>query len=248
MKKLYRTFISIGIILLIWYIFSIINSTSSVVPSPFEVIYSLISGYSDTAIYNRLMVTLWITTKCLFVGCLSGYMIGLVLARFGIVRDILYPILNGVRSIPITSFIPVLMMIFGLFNFVIPMVSIPILSMIAVNISKAISSCDSNRRALLTINKIPYSSYLINIVFWETLEVTIATLRIAIPFALALVIAIEYFIGINRGIGQYIFDAYHSNNYVSMYGGILLASMCGISVIHIIDLIGKRMLIWKRFA
>ena len=218
------------------------------IPSPFEVTKELVSGHSESGIYGYLLITIWTAFKCLLAGCLAGYVGGLILSRLKRVQEIAYPLLNGIRSVPITSFIPIFLMVFGLYHFVIPMVSIPIFSMIAVNTSKAVSSCDSNRKILLETYNIPYSSYLINIVFWETLEVLIATLRIAVPYALALVIAIEYFVGINNGIGQFIYDSYYFRNYVDMYSGILVSSLFGVLLVYLIDIISNRLLVWKRLA
>lgn len=91
-------------------------------------------------------------------------------------------------------------------------------------------------------------NYVIHILFFETLETLFSTLRVMLTLALTLEVAFDYFLSMNKGIGDYIrsyYESYASNKTTYIYAGILVISLCGILLVKALDLLTDKFMQWK---
>lgn len=195
-----------------------------------------------------MLVTLKYVILSLLLGVSVGYSLGVFLGVTPSVRGFFYGYLNGIKAIPVTILLPLFLAFFGFHNFPIPIISVPIMAIIAVNIAEACDKINSNRQSLAKLLEISKFKYWLHILRWETLDILFASLRIVITYALALQIAFEYFLNHLKGIGCYISVVYSGsadNRLGNMYAAILLIAFVGIGSIKILDIISQKQLKWK---
>lgn len=154
--------------------------------------------------------------------------------RYRLVRgsqNILYFPASVFKSVPVSVFLPVFIVIFHLDYFVYPMLWLPVWAMVTVNIANSVLEMPRERvvqRRLLELRVWPY---LRDIVFWETLDSLFATVRIAAPFCLTLQVALDYFLDVNDGLGAFIKTSNEGLQYVQMHAGALVVCFLGFGLL-----------------
>ncbi len=230
-----------------WYLLYYFDFANSTIPSPFDVI-QLLTSTEILSLSSRLLVTLSTVFVALTVSIIIGYAIGVVSSFSTVCYSIFYPFFNGIKSVPITVFLPLFLVVFHLEHFVVPMICVPLIATLGVNMANASRSVNGTRDSIANSLLIGRFAYFRHILFWETLETFFATLRVIFTYALTLEIALDYFLRYNKGIGDYIsgyYESYYDDKYVYMYAGIVVASVSGIVLIKVLDKISIRFLQWK---
>jgi len=181
------------------------------------------------------------------IGVASGVGVGFLLAATMERVGALYHAVNGLRSIPVTVLIPVFLGVFGLQGFLLPMIIVPVASAMAVNSTQSIRMSRTQRRRLLELRGFDYWSYATHALTWELASAMIATLRIVVPFAFSLEIALDYFTNANQGVGYLVYNKYALPNMEdAMFASIILIGAVGVSLIWILDKCSERILAWQR--
>lgn len=236
-----------SVFILIWYLLYYFDILGAVLPSPFNVLSILFSSEA-TEILLRMTITIKTVSIALIISVPIGYGLGLYCAFSQWIYNLAYPTFNGIKSVPITVFIPLFLVIFHLEHFVIPMICVPLIATLGVNIANASRSVNNTRENIINSMQIGKWDYFRHILLWETLETFYSTLRVILTYALTLEIAFDYFLRYNKGIGDYIssyYEAYQDEKYAYMYAGIIAASVAGVVIIKVLDNFGKRALQWK---
>ena len=191
--------------------------------------------------------TLALVALALLLGLIIGTLAGAALGIGGQTLIGGYHFLNALRSVPVTVLIPVFLATFGLQRFLVPLVALPVASIMGANLTRAIQEAAQTRRRLLSLYEFGNMAYLRHVLPWETADALFATLRTVVPFTLAIEVAIDYFMNINQGIGAVIYQNYQfPNNEPAMFAGILLVAALGIGTVSAIDRLGKWALRWKQ--
>jgi sulfonate transport system permease protein len=177
----------------------------------------------------------------LLLGCATGCAMGLSRKA----KTLLYFPASLFKSVPVSVFLPVFMIIFHLDYYIYPMLCIPVWAMVAVNIANSISDMPLERTLQRRLLGLPLRDYLRDIVFWETLDTLFATIRIAAPFCLTLQVALDYFLNANRGLGAFIRARYESASYRPMYVAILFVCAFGFAMLSATDELSQRLQKWK---
>ncbi len=241
MKSIYYTVA----LIFAWYLLYFLKVAT--IPAPLSVI-ALLCSREIKEISYRLLITLSTVSIALLISIIVGYTIGIISAFSEVFNSICYPFFNGIKSVPITVFLPFFLVVFHIDYFVVPMICVPLIATLSVNMANASKSVNRTRDNIfqsIYIGRIPYFRH---ILFWETLETFLATLRVILTYALTLEIALDYFLRYNRGIGDYInsyYESYYDDKYVYMYAGIIVSAILGIILIKLLDIISIRLLQWK---
>lgn len=191
--------------------------------------------------------TLNLVLKALLLGGIAGYLLGLIIG-------VSFPYLNGpyhgfnaLKSTPVTVLLPVFLSIFGLGGFLLPLLLLPITAIMATNVAESVVNTNDNRKAIIALYGVGNISYLRHVLVHELAEPVFSTLRVVVPFAIALEVAVDYFLNINKGLGTFISQSYQApGKDAEMYAGIIVVSLLGIATVSIIDWLSRKTLIWKR--
>lgn len=180
------------------------------------------------------------------LGITIGVPLGALLAETKWRAIGIYGSMAALKAVPVTVLLPVFLVLFGLENFVVPMVAFPLALNFCVNTKQAIDQVNRTRWRLLQSWSVSYKSYLRHVLPFECLDSILQTGRIMLPFAVALHIALDYFLTVPSGLGCYVSLAYAYSRYDRMFAGIIAAGLIGLCLGTIVDAIARRMLKWKR--
>lgn len=191
--------------------------------------------------------TLWLVSRGLLIGLALGGGTGAVLGIGGRKAAGGYHALNALRAVPVTVLIPVFLGMFGLQSFLVPLVALPVASIMGANLAQAIQEAAQPRRRMLSLYGFGPRAYLRHVLPWETADALFATLRTVVPFSLAIEVAVDYFMNANQGIGAVIYRNYqYPGNEPAMFACILLVAFLGIGSVSLIDWLGRWVLEWKQ--
>jgi ABC-type nitrate/sulfonate/bicarbonate transport system permease component len=114
MKNKYYLWIVIAGLLVLWILSTMVFKiiTSTFLPSPLEIIVAF--GDMSGMLGGAILASLEITMSGLLLGLVAGVLIGLVMAYSKAFMDIVGPIMEFTRPIPVFALIPLFMLWFGL--------------------------------------------------------------------------------------------------------------------------------------
>jgi taurine transport system permease protein len=182
----------------------------------------------------------------LCIGLLFGIPLGVYLAspRYRLFGA--YEVVAATRPLPMTVLIPVFITVFGLDGFAVPLIAVPVLANVAVNTATAIKSCSQRRRTLYLSWGVSGLTYTRHVLAFEVMESLAATMRIMVPYALAVHIALDYFLQTHEGLGAYVANAYQTYaGFDKMFGGIFVVLGIGLVLTVGLDNLLARSLRWK---
>ena len=117
----------------------------------------------------------------------------------------------------------------------------------AANVADALSRSSSPRRSLMRFNGFSQWQYLCHAGIYETLSALLLTARTVVPFALALEIALGYFVGMRSGLGRLISEAwYYPGREPQAFAAIVASALLGICAVKAINALEDRVNLWRR--
>lgn len=252
LKKTYKIIIFkillLPVFIIIWELCFVLNLFDGQIPSILDVFFVFFNYENILEILTHLLKTLNIFIQCLIIGGVTGYIFGIFMGINKNIKLVFYSFFNALKSIPVTIFIPLAIIVFKLSNFLVPLLSIPVSAIVAVNMADACNNINSNRFSTISLIRIKKYSYFTHIIFFETLEILFSTLRIIVTYIIALEIAFDYFLNLNKGLGFFIYDNYQGDksHLPKMYAGILVVAVLGIILVKFLDIISNTSINWKK--
>lgn len=247
-KNIFLRIFLVPIFFGVWQLCFYFDLFEGQIPSVISVfkVFLVLDNVSDIIVH--LSRTLYIFIQCLIFGGIIGYSLGIFMGVNKWFKIVFYNFLNAIKSIPVTILIPIAIIVFKLSNFLVPLLSLPVAAIIAVNMADACENSNKNRQGVLSLINVNRYAYFTHILFFETLEVLFSTLRIIVTYIIALEIAFDYFLNLNKGIGFYIYNNYQGDisHLPKMYAGILIVAILGIGIVKALDIISKKSITWKK--
>jgi ABC-type nitrate/sulfonate/bicarbonate transport system permease component len=232
-------------ILLTWLILSLIYPDGLFSLIRLNKLSMITLGSESLSIFSAFLKSMKVIIMCLFFGITIGYFVGILMFNFSIVNKILYHPFNALKSIPVTVLLPVFFGIFGLDGYLIPLLSLPLITILSVNICDACGLSNKSRNESIRLIGIGKINLFKHILFWETLETLFSTLKILLSFIIALVIAFDYFIEDIQGLGYYIRKSYYMGNQSFMYLGIIVVGLISILILKSTYYFERKLIKWK---
>lgn len=199
-----------------------------------------------TPIIVGLIATATAVSSSLVLAIVIGLPMGVYIAFPKCTPLGLYAAIAAIRPLPVTILIPVFISTFGLDGFYVPLVALPIVANIAVNTAAAIHSSGQRRRAICTswgLNSVQYARH---VLFFEVMEAMTSTMRIMVPYALAINIALDYFMRTCNGLGAYVAASYERYMYDRMLAGSIVVMTVGLLATAGLDYLFARTQRWKQ--
>jgi len=244
----------IGFVLLWWLVAASQLFPSSILPAPPSVVAALFEwafGRPDAGPYSG---TLWqaiaASTQRVLVGyaiaAVLGILIGIPAGFFRVFGRIIDPLIQLLRPIPVTAWVPLSLVFFGFgFKGAIFLVALGSFFPIVVNTIEGVRGANrmlvrvgrmlgANQFELLTLFILPAS-----------LPAIFVGLRVGIGLAWVLVIVAEL-LSVKSGIGYTLIDAYSFNRYDVVIAAMILLGVMGFLSDRIVVAIGNVLLRWHR--
>jgi NitT/TauT family transport system permease protein len=225
-------------VLALWQL-AAVTTASPIVPRPGAVFAFL---FSEKGLRLGPHVITSLKRLILGVGCglFVGYPLGLVLGYYRLTDRWLSPIIALLYPIPKTTFLPVLMLAFGLGDAPkIGLIFLILVFPVTIMIRDFILHLDPDLFfPLIALGAKDYEIFR-ELLIPATVPQLLSTTRISMATALSVLFLAEAF-GTRSGLGFFIMDAMQRINYPQMYAGILLLGCLGILSFQGIDLLEKQ--------
>ena len=209
--------------------------------SPTEIVLALPRLFWEQGFLVDLSATIWRTLVGLAIGFPLGILIALGIYSLGKAQSSGEMLLDFVRSIPITTLIPLFIAIYGVGDKnKIVIGAFAAMLVTALTVWVGIKEERRKFEVLLYLYQPRYLKKIFLIILPCILPTLIAALKLAVSSTLVLVVVAEMFVGTRSGIGKVINDMTYSDNRAAQYAVIFCAGVLGYALNHMLDRINKR--------
>jgi NitT/TauT family transport system permease protein len=137
--------LALGVI--VWELIILVtNAQSYILPTPLSVWKTLVDLLETGTLWSQLGSTMEGTLLGFVVGCLAGVVLGIAAGEFKIVRQIIYPYLIAIQSLPKVALVPVLATWFGFgLNAKVALVVLLVFFPVLVNTFQGVATADPEK-------------------------------------------------------------------------------------------------------
>jgi NitT/TauT family transport system permease protein len=225
----------------------------SLIPPPLEVARALwdlaFGGINDDAFSETLLTHLFASLGRVYGGFLLAVCLalplGLLIGRLPVVRQLVEPTLQILRPIPVTAWLPLSMIIFGLgprsaFFLVFLGAFYPIL----LNTIFGVRSVEPRLIEAASMLGCRGAAQFVKVVLPASLPAIFTGLRLGLGFAWV-VIVIGEMTGVQTGLGAIIMEARQLSRTEIVISGMITIGVAGFLSDWLVQLLGKRLLAWS---
>jgi NitT/TauT family transport system permease protein len=223
------------------------------IPSPYQVAVMMydftFGGIYDDAFSGTILTHIWKSMQRVYGGFLLaaviGIPLGMMLGRIKVLRQLLDPTISVLRPIPVTAWLPLSMIFFGLGpNAAIFLVFLGAFYPILLNTMFGVRSIDPKLFEAASMLGCTGPSLFRQIVLPASLPAIFNGLRIAHGFAWILIVVGEM-TGVPTGLGSVVMDGRTLSRTDLVITGMIVIGACGFVTDRIIVAISNRLLSWS---
>ena len=237
--------------LVLWHL-STTGRAYSLIPPPREVALALqdlaFGGINDDAFSATLLDHLLASVGRVYGGfalaALAALPLGILIGRVGLVRQLLDPSLQLLRPIPVTAWLPLAMILFGLgprsaFFLVFLGAFYPIL----VNTIFGVRSVEPRLFEAASMLGCQGPAQFVKVVLPASLPAIFTGLRLGLGFAWVVIVVGEM-TGVQTGLGAIIMEARQLSRTEIVIAGMIVIGLAGFVSDRLVTLAGRRLLAW----
>ena len=223
------------------------------IPSPYQVAVMMydfsFGGVYDDAFSGTILIHIWKSVQRVyggfFLAALIGIPLGMMIGRIRILRQLLDPTISLLRPIPVTAWLPLSMIFFGLGpNAAIFLVFLGAFYPILLNTMFGVRSIDPRLFEAASMLGCSGTAMFRQIVLPASLPAVFNGLRIAHGFAWILIVVGEM-TGVPTGLGSVVMDGRTLSRTDLVITGMIVIGACGFVTDRIIVVISNRLLSWS---
>ncbi len=240
------------LLILIWDRAVAITGTR-LIPSPHQVAVMMydftFGGVYDDAFSGTILTHIWKSMQRVyggfFLAALIGIPLGMAIGRIKVIRQLLDPTISLLRPIPVTAWLPLSMIFFGLGpNAAIFLVFLGAFYPILLNTMFGVRSIDPKLFEAASMLGCSGSAMFRQIVLPASLPAIFSGLRIAHGFAWILIVVGEM-TGVPTGLGSVVMDGRTLSRTDLVITGMIVIGACGFVTDRIIVAVSNRLLSWS---
>ena len=240
------------LLILIWDRAVAISGTR-LIPSPYQVAVMMydftFGGIYDDAFSGTILTHVWKSMQRVYGGFLLaaviGIPLGMMLGRVKVLRQLLDPTISLLRPIPVTAWLPLSMIFFGLGpNAAIFLVFLGAFYPILLNTTFGVRSIDPKLFEAASMLGCTGTGLFRQIVLPASLPAIFNGLRIAHGFAWILIVVGEM-TGVPTGLGSVVMDGRTLSRTDLVITGMIVIGACGFVTDRIIVATSNRLLSWS---
>jgi NitT/TauT family transport system permease protein len=223
------------------------------IPSPYQVAVMMydfsFGGIYDDAFSGTILIHVWKSVQRVyggfFLAALIGIPLGLLIGRIKLLRQLLDPTISLLRPIPVTAWLPLSMIFFGLGpNAAIFLVFLGAFYPILLNTIFGVRSIDPRLFEAASMLGCSGARMFRQIVLPASLPSIFNGLRVAHGFAWILIVVGEM-TGVPTGLGSVVMDGRTLSRTDLVITGMIVIGACGFVTDRIIVAISNRLLSWS---
>ena len=237
---------------LAWHVAVKLTGTR-LIPGPREVGVMLwdftFGGVYDDAFSKTIHVHFWASVKRVYAGFFAaaavGVPLGLLIGRIKLIRELVDPTLQLLRPVPVTAWLPLSMIFFGLGpNAAIFLVFLGAFYPIVLNTTFGVRSVDGKLFEAATMLGCSGSSLFRQVVLPAALPSIFNGLRLGHGFSWILIVVGEM-TGVPEGLGAVIMDGRMLSRADLVISGMIIIGLAGFLSDRVIVAINNRLLAWS---
>ncbi len=245
--------IALPILLVIAWHIAVKATGTRLIPLPKDVGIMLwdfaFGGVYDDAYSKTMLIHLWASVKRVYGGFFAaaalGVPLGLVIGRVKLIRELVDPTLQVLRPVPVTAWLPLSMIFFGLGpNAAIFLVFLGAFYPIVLNTTFGVRSVDVKLFEAAAMLGCDGGSLFRQVVLPAALPSIFNGLRLGHGFAWILIVVGEM-TGVQEGLGAVIMDARMLSRADLVIAGMIVIGVAGFVSDRIIVAINNRLLRWS---
>ena len=239
-------------LVLAWHV-AVNMSGTRLIPTPRAVGVMLwdlsFGGVYDDAFSKTILIHLWASAQRVYAGfflaAAVGVPLGLLIGRVKLIRELLDPTLQLLRPVPVTAWLPLSMIFFGLGpNAAIFLVFLGAFYPIVLNTAFGVRSIDAKLFEAATMLGCRGSSLFRQVVLPASLPSIFNGLRLGHGFSWILIVVGEM-TGVPQGLGALIMDARMLSRADLVIAGMIIIGLAGFISDRVIVAINNRLLAWS---
>ena len=223
------------------------------IPSPYQVAVMMydfsFGGVYDDAFSGTILIHVWKSVQRVyggfFLAALIAVPLGMMIGRIKILRQLLDPTISLLRPIPVTAWLPLSMIFFGLGpNAAIFLVFLGAFYPILLNTMFGVRSVDPRLFEAASMLGCSGTAMFRQIILPASLPAIFNGLRIAHGFAWILIVVGEM-TGVPTGLGSVVMDGRTLSRTDLVITGMIVIGACGFVTDRMIVIISNRLLSWS---
>jgi NitT/TauT family transport system permease protein len=239
-------------LLAIWH-FATVNKPASLIPPPYDVWLELkdlaFGGINDDAYSGTLVVHLLASVSRVYGGFALALIValplGMLIGRVTLIRQLVDPTIQILRPVPVTAWLPLSMIIFGLgprsaFFLVFLGAFYPIL----LNTIFGVRSVEPRLFEAASMLGCTGPAQFFRVVLPAALPSIFTGMRLGLGFAWVVIVVGEM-TGVQTGLGAIIMEARQLSRTEIVISGMIVIGIFGFLSDQLVMLIGKRLLAWS---
>lgn len=240
------------LLILIWDR-AVAMSGTRLIPTPYQVAVMMydftFGGVYDDAFSGTILTHVWKSVQRVyggfFLAAVVGIPLGMMLGRIKVLRQLLDPTISVLRPIPVTAWLPLSMIFFGLGpNAAIFLVFLGAFYPILLNTTFGVRSIDPKLFEAASMLGCSGTGLFRQIVLPASLPSIFNGLRIAHGFAWILIVVGEM-TGVPTGLGSVVMDGRTLSRTDLVITGMIVIGACGFVTDRLIVAISNRLLSWS---
>jgi NitT/TauT family transport system permease protein len=234
------------VIIAVWAVATNLRLVPSLLmPTPQDAFARLATLLWTGDIGPDIRASLWRWLSGYTLACVLGVPLGLLLGGNLVLYRATFPMVDFLRSLPVTALFPLFLLLFGIGDHAkIAMAFAASVFVVVLNSAHGVLTAQKTRvRAARAFGATDWQIFKW-VTFFEALPQTLVGMRTALSLALIAVIVSEMFIGTQKGLGQRVFDAYTVNLTVDLYAVLLFCGFLGYVVNRGFQAVEMRIVFW----
>ena len=245
--------ISFPILLVLLWDRAVALTGTRLIPSPYQVAVMMydfsFGGVYDDAFSGTILIHVWKSVQRVyggfFLAALIAVPLGMMIGRIKILRQLLDPTISLLRPIPVTAWLPLSMIFFGLGpNAAIFLVFLGAFYPILLNTMFGVRSVDPRLFEAAAMLGCSGTAMFRQIILPASLPAIFNGLRIAHGFAWILIVVGEM-TGVPTGLGSVVMDGRTLSRTDLVITGMIVIGACGFITDRMIVMISNRLLSWS---
>ena len=227
-KKVISPLLSIGILILVWFVAAEIVSSNLLLPGPAETFEGLWKIVTSIDGWETILETCAKAFTGLFIALGMALVSGFVMGLVEIVYELLKPVVTVLQSIPIVSWLALAIFWWGVgFRSPVYIVFLTLFPIFTINIAEGVRNVDKKLVEMAKIYRLPGRVVLTKIYFSSAFPFIVSSMRVGIGIMWKSVAVAEFMVG-TSGIGRVIADSKYSINIVRVFAYTLVLVVLGI--------------------
>jgi NitT/TauT family transport system permease protein len=245
--------VSFPVLLIVLWDRAVAMTGTPLVPSPWQVAIMMydftFGGIYDDAFSGTILLHVWKSVERVYGGfllaALLGIPLGLLIGRVELLRQLLDPTISLLRPIPVTAWLPLSMIFFGLGpNAAIFLVFLGAFYPILLNTIFGVRSVDVRLFEAASMLGCSGSAMFRQVILPASLPSIFNGLRVAHGFAWILIVVGEM-TGVPTGLGSVIMDGRTLSRTDLVVTGMIVIGVCGFVTDRLIVRLSNRLLSWS---